>query len=311
MLKPKAFQLRDAKGFFIQTNPEPLASVQTAAHLREAILPTMAAPGSREAKRFASALDALQALPVFEASVELTAADAAFDHARWSEGIGSGAEAQTGVAPCHGWHRICGSVGASGWATQTDCRDAKEAGWLDIAAAAESLDLINQMLAKSTPARIIDTRALVNPLKGASTAAKRAAGIVFEPMPREGQFFEAANYLLFVEDAGYMDGKGGIGPLARARGFETPAAAARAAAAQARSFAWKIVEARVSIVKAADHAGDSMGPRLAAALAQAEARALEQALESASVERLRSRLAQLEALQAAGRAHIPGKDARL
>jgi hypothetical protein len=290
-------QLKNAKGLFVESHTWGILSVAVAQHLREHALPLMDKQGKAPLADYVKTLDLVQGLPTLVAHMEVEFPDALYDAKAHKAYLAQKAKKdysyncrQSEWMLCHGWKTIGSAKGASSHATATSCSSPKESGWLDIAEVAKRAGLIDDML-KAVGIEPIgeDPR-----FTGAATVAKRSKDIVFEKIEPTNQYAETESFLLFVAGRGYLDDKGSTGPLSRARGFESAAAAARTAGSRKLS-SWKIVKSQVSVTETVEFKGDSPSVEMSSAVAYAEAKAMARALDSASIEKLRERLAELEA----------------
>lgn len=290
-------QLKNAKGLFVESHTWGILSVAVADHLREHALPLMQSQGKAPLADYVKTLDLLQGLPKLVAYQEVEFPDAIYDEKAHKAYLAKKAKndhsynyRQADWMLCHGWKTIGSAKGASSQFTATPCSSPKEAGWLDIAEVAKRAGLIDDML----NAVGIEPIAQGHRFTGAATVAKKSRDIVFEKIEPTNQYAETESFLLFVAGRGYLDDKGSTGPLSRARGFESAAAAARTAGSRKLS-SWKIVKSHVSVTEAIEFKGDSPSDEMSSAVAYAEAKALARALDTASIEKLRERLAELEA----------------
>lgn len=137
--------------------------------------------------------------------------------------------------------------------------------------------------------------------RGASGIARKVVseGIVFEKFDPSSDLADADAWALYCDGRGYLDSKGGFGPIARARMFESAEACKRTSASRGISSS-TVVRVNVKAAGIENVPGTDTEPAdLRAALAKIEAEALAMALEKADIETLRARLAVLEAEECA------------
>lgn len=298
MTSPEAtHQLKNAKGLFVESHTWGILSVAVAEHLREHALPLMEAQGKAPLADYVKALDLVQGLPMLVAHIEVEFPDAIYNAQAHKTYLDKKAKKdysynyrQADRMLCYGWKSIGSAKGASSRASSVSVGSPKEAGWLDIDEVAKRSGLIDDMLKTVGIEPIGDDPRF----SGAATVAKRSKDIVFEKIEPTNQYAETESFLLFVGGRGYLDDKGSTGPLSRARGFESAAAAARTAGSRKLS-SWKIVKSQVSVTETIEFKGDTHSDEMSGAVAYAEAKAMARALDSASIEKLRERLAELEA----------------
>lgn len=285
----ETFRLKNAKGLFVSLTPWAIVSVATVEGLRAEVLPTFSGPQLRE---FELALEAVESLPKLSQHLDFTKFDQGFDLAKRADFLAAqknGGYAWHGDSVlAYGWFSPESPKGASG--AGYPCSNAKEAGWLSIGKVASRIGAINEMLGRAGADPIYNFR-----YRGAKTAAKRAKEVIFERVEAARDFGAAEAWLLFCggPGAGFMDSKGCFGPMARARSFESPAAAARTAKSRNLGI-WKVVRVKMELSGVESFPGDQTDDALAGALAGRESEALRKALETASEEDLKERLGQIE-----------------
>ena len=266
------FRITNSKGLFYQARPLALASLQVVAHIRQAVIPAIANDEARA--RAQQALDALEALPVVHAHVELCAHD---------DQVGSRHDRRA----CRGW--IAPGLAQSESKDPVEASGPEQAGWLAIGHAYKLRGEIESLLAKAKAPKLWPFH-----WQGASTIKNKIKEAVFVEFDKAEDNAESEAFALHVYGRGFMDAHGSAGPLARARMFESAQAAARTAKSR-RISPWKVVSVSVALGACVDLQGDSACDALSASIALQEAKALDQALEKAGVERLRAKLAELEA----------------
>lgn len=304
-------RIKTAKGLFVELRARGLVSVQTIAGLEKSVVPLMK-PGERAA--CLKALASISKLPKLVDLMYVSKFDDAFDRSaqskyekrggnnnegldvhesRWQSTEGPGwAVRPSAVVECYGWFAPQPPKGASS-GEGLACPTPKEAGWLDVGEAVESIEWIGAMLGKIGLPPVHKSRT-----KGAKNAEKNAIELIFSPVDDFAELAGATAWMLFEgsgRSGGFIDDKGGHGPIGRARMFESPKAAARAAEA-CRLEGWKVVRSAVEIRGLEDFAGDTVSDKLAHAMALQERATLRKALETASVEDLKCRLRELEEL---------------
>lgn len=302
------YRIRNDKGLFVPVHQHPLLSKATVDGIRREIWPAMEGKAKID---LGAALDALESLPVFTQHINCTRFDALFDPVKHEQYMKKVVENRTRHRPsyeqsylnipnrqservdCYGWYAPDTARGASG--SVVACSNAQAAGWLSVGAFAKHIDVVNGVLVQieSDPVNKFFYR-------GAHLASKRAQELVFE-LVEHTEEFSCADYWLVFNGAtsaggGFLDTKGRYGPLARARGFES-AVAAKLAAKSRKMSQWKVVQGRTELVALMTFPGDSVADTLAAAMSRQESMALSKALDTATIEALKSRLAQLEAVQ--------------
>lgn len=307
------YRIRNDKGLFVPVHPWALISKATVEGLRREVLPSME---GKERAELGAALDALEGLPVVPQHLDCTRFDSQFDPAKHDQYLRDAAsyqsrrslgyvrepDRQNAVVDAYGWYAPDAPRGAS--ESTVPCRNPQAAGWLGVGEFAKRADAVNAALARIEAGPIHEFR-----YKGARVAAKRAKELTFELVERTEELASADYWLLFNggPGGGFLDPKGRYGPLARARGFESAAAAQRTAKSHGLGN-WKVVQGRTELVALESFPGDSVDDALAAAMARQESMALRKALEGATVDALRERLAQLEGTSALS---TPGRKSRL
>lgn len=284
-------RIQNLKGLFVPLNAQVIVSVESLDGLSKQVADS-ADPEKKE--RGEAALAALRALPVVKGYLYYSAFDKGFNPVAHRE-------YQTEKATKRWASRPGGQVAAYGWWQPGTAQnsssegypvaDAQSAGWLAVGKALEQSYEINQLLKSieldSTPQCV---------WKGAKSVSKRAKELAFEPVDVADEMSQADAWLLFAgadNKGGFVDDKGARGPLARARMFESASAAARTASAH-RLSNWKVAKAWVVLRSLETFPGDNVDDRLASAIARREAAVLHEALQGATMEELRSRLAELE-----------------
>jgi hypothetical protein len=280
------FHIKDAKGLFFQPTARGIASLAVVEHLRSVYAPGI--EDSVEREKVLKALAALSALPVVEATMDRCELDP------------PGARRE--VRKARGW--LAPNSAQSASQDPVECGSPEEAGWSAMAEAVKQRHRIEWILAQvqAPPTRDFQW-------SGATTIHKKIGQAIFVPIDQAEANAESESFVLHVFGRGFLDAKGCAGPLARARLFESAQAALRTVRSSAPS-SWKVVRVDVGLAACVDLPGDSACDDLQASIALQEAKALDQALETAGVERLRAKIAQIEAAHGATDA-APKKAARL
>ena len=237
------------------------------------------------------ALSAMERLPLVRSSMDITRFDPQFDplaeaEYRVAKLKKSWANRPMEVMPSHGWMAPEPAKGASS-GEGIECPNPQSAGWLGIGSVVAHISWIDMMLRKAKLDPISEYR-----YKGGKTAGKRAKELIFEPIDAFSELASTEAWMLFVKN-GFLDDKGSVGPLGRARMFESAKAASKTANARGLKQ-WKVVKGSVELKSLEDFPGDSVPDKLAQAIAMRESELLRQALQSASVEVLQKRLSELE-----------------
>jgi hypothetical protein len=299
-----AFRAKTAEGMFVELEPMGLASVAAIAAIRKERLPALEGKDREAAER---ALEAIEALPVIQANIRYGPMDAGYDADLARRDAADAAKGKStwssrhnaGLAPCHGWMAPSGPKAASA-IEGVACGSPEEAGWLAVGGVVKHRWILGSLL-HAVQAPGLDERKL----KGAMAAGKRAEAVFFEPVDEQGEMASCEAWALFVKkghgdkaQSGFFDAKGNVGPLSRARMFESAKAAAKTAMAHGFS-AWKVAKASVGLVALESFPGDSSeNDKLAGAMALRDAAALDKALEEAGMERLREKIRQLSEQEA-------------
>lgn len=127
---------------------------------------------------------------------------------------------------------------------------------------------------------------------------KESGEIVFKEIDTVAQFAEVDACVLYVPNAGYLDGRSGFGPLGSARLFETQGTAATTRTSRSLTNA-VVVNVKASLTGMANNNPQVSGDlsQLHEAIAYVERKRLMEALESASKEQLLERLKKLDGAQ--------------
>lgn len=294
------FRLRNSKGLFLDLRSNGVMTEVVYRHLRD-----IHAPGIQDPKIRAKCLEALDCvaeLPLMEDYMPLCS----LDHVLAS-GSASSRRESMGWASAYGWLRPGAARGASSNSGVT-ARSAKEAGWEAIQRVEKVKSTLNKMLIEAGASALEPSA-----FGGLSGLKKTMESLVFEPVDENQERAGCEACALFVgsNPPGYLDSKGRVGPLARARMFESAEAAGRTARSQGVSN-WKAVGVAMSVTRQFDVTGDSPQEALSAVIAQREAEELNLALEAAGVERLKKKLEELMARVAPeGEAEAPRPRSRL
>lgn len=299
------FRIKSDKGLFVEVRLWGLVTPSTLAGLRSEVLPSLS---PRERDVCEKALDAVEKLPLVSSSMDVFRFDPEFDpqlddeyqRGKLRRGWASRPRA---TMESHGWMAPETAKGASS-GEGIECSNAQKAGWMDIASVVSQMGWIDMMLRRAGLDPIAEKR-----YRGGKTAARRAKELKFEPIDDFCELASTESWMLFVR-AGFLDDKGSVGPLGRARMFESAKAASKTANARGLSE-WKVVKASVELKAMENFPGDSVPDKLAQAISMREAELIRQALQSASMESLKSRLAQLEAKLEPEAAGAPARRARL
>lgn len=279
----KKYNLTNAQGLFYPFYLAPIMAQETTQKIRAKYLPSVTDPEEREA--LLNALELVEALPVIETVVRM-------------KGAGK-SKTVNAFKKAYGWLSL-GSPESQSPPHPFPASSHKEAGWLDIGLIGKRHALINKMLRGIGEPDI-------NPhsLTGAGNIKKRAASITFSEIAEFASLGESTSVAVFMTPnqgqeyilPGFLDSKGGLGPLSRARLFESAKAAERTLrmTSLTRSSAWKAVEVSLAATKALDMPGDTNTQAISQAIAQQESKALARALAEASLETLRARVLELEA----------------
>jgi hypothetical protein len=282
------FRIKNDKGLFVDVRAWGLLSVATLSALRLEILPTM--PKGDRAP-YVEALDAMARLPVVKSHLDINRFDSNFDPVAEADYLKNKAKKSWTSRPrcimdAYGWLMPEVAKGASS-GSGIEFHSAEAAGWLAIGAVANKISWINALLEKAGIDAVSDSY-----LRGAKSAAKRAKELVFEPIDAFSELAATEAWMLFV-GTGFMDDKGNVGPLGRARMFESAKAASKTANARGL-HQWKVVKGAVELKALEDFPGDSVPDKLAQAISMRESELIRQALQSASLDALKTRLAELE-----------------
>lgn len=127
---------------------------------------------------------------------------------------------------------------------------------------------------------------------------KENGEIIFKEIDTVAQFAEVEACVLYVPNSGYLDGRGGFGPLGSARLFETQGTAATTRSSRSLRNA-VVVNVKASLTGMANNNPQVSGDltQLNEAIAYVERKRLMEALESASKEQLLERLKKLDGAQ--------------
>lgn len=292
------YNLTNGDGLFYPFYAKPIMAEETVEQIRRKYLPTVADVQERQALE--KALSLVEALPIIETTISMSGK--------------SKSKPINAVKKTHAWLSL-GPPESQSPVHPFPASSPKEAGWLDIGLVDKSHGLINQMLLAVGQPPIN-----AHSLTGAAGIKKRSATIIFSEFSEFASLGECASVAVFMtpnpgrEHAlpGFLDTKGNLGPLSRARLFESAKAAERTLrmVTWTRYSTWKAVEISLAATKALDLPGDASSPQINQAIAQQEKKTLERALGEASLEALRARVAELEA-KAGIAPPAPRKAARL
>lgn len=310
------FRIKNSKGLFIGLDTRGWVSVETLEGLAKSVVPLM---GESEHVPCLAALAAVARLPKFTDRLYVGKFDAAFNAGKQADYESMGGQHTEGVdaklwvltkgagwarrpsaeLECHGWLAPEAPKGASS-GEGSECPGPKEAGWLDVGAAMEGLGWIDKMLERIGMPPVHPRRT-----RGAKSAKANAKRLVFAPVAEAAELTSALAWAVFIVDTGWLPGqplpggfiddKGAVGPLGRARLFESAAAAASSGPARGYGGKWKVARCSVEMLGLEDFKGDAMGGKLVHALALQEKAALSKALETSSVEDLRGRTQEIDA----------------
>lgn len=281
-----AFRIKNAKGLFLQPDVNGIMSEETYRHLREVHLPSIADDKVRAQR--AQALDAIAELPLMEEVwIGLTPVDSDYVPQKKSNQTGQSYSYENHKhVKGYGWVSLGAAKGASD-GDGISAGNPREAGWEAIPKVLKSRAVIDEML-KAVGGQPLDDYFA---FRGVSGIKRAIATAVFEEIDTDRELARSEAFALFV-GSGYLDSKGRGGPLARARMFESAAAASRTAGSQGWSD-WKVVQVGVSVTAQVEMKGDTPQPALAGVIAKLEAEALDKALADAGIERLKQKLAEL------------------
>lgn len=310
------------KGLFVPVEFEAVCSRATVAKMRALGLPTIPAGKSAELARLA--LDALDELPERLVRIWTQRWDKKHDKARqklWDEA--SDEDLRSGAL----WD-VEGDIEALGWFRPRPARatapsdersrsdiaeerrrfgpsphfegaSAEEAGWTALPSIVKGKEQLRAMWRAAGcqgPIRAVGQVYEIGWLEAMRPSLSKKSELwSFDRRREDSQPGEARCWVVCVAD-GCLDPSGALGPLGRARLYESAAAAQRAGSKLGSGF--QVVQVSLSI-EAVDR-GLGSGPvagKLAAALCSREAAQIESALERASVDQLRARLAEAEAAQ--------------
>lgn len=278
-----SYNLTNGEGLFYPFYTNPIMAEETAKLIRNEYLPSVANVDERNALE--DALRLVEALPIMETRIWMTAKGK-------SQPVNI-------VKKTYAWLSL-GPPESQSPAHPFPASSAKEAGWLDIGLVEKRYGLINQMLSAIGQPSINP-----NSLIGAGGIKKRSATVVFSEISEFASLGESSSVAVFMTPnahleqsrPGFLDAKGNLGPLSRARLFESPKAAERSLrmSTWTRLSTWKAVEISLATTKALDLPGDASSDQICQAIAQQEKKALDRALGEASLETLRARVKELEA----------------
>lgn len=271
------FRIVNPKGLFYSFMNQAVMTVAVFEHLRDKAIPAIADPARRAAAQ--EAIAAVEKLPTTPGFCYLSPQDEGFDEKARSPQYGQ-------MLPCKSW--LCLSSAKSSSEGSSEYGSPKEAGWEAIADVAknsgEILLLLENAGATPPPFGIPEYTASLK---------KKFAQAVFAAVDDDEEYCGAEAVALFMP-SGFLDSKGSGGPLSRARLFESAEAARRTASSRGIGE-WQAMAVSITVTKAFDLPGSTAQAPMLAAIAKQEAAAIDKALDDAGVERLRAKLAEIEA----------------
>lgn len=274
----KSFRVANQKGLFYEMQVNSVMTIAVFEHLRDIHIPGIANAAKRE--KFQQALDVVERLPTMEAFSYLSQQDQGFNPA-------VSAHAQYAIMPCKAWLQLGSAKSSSGSISNIRCGSPKDAGWDELPQLEKLSGAINEMLAEAKAQRITFG------ISWSASLKKKHAQALFMAIDEDSEFAKTSAVALFV-DSGFLDSKGSRGPLSRSRLFESAAAAARTAKSHGFS-SWEAIEVSITVTKSLDLAGSTPHEKMRAAIATREAEEIDKALSEAGIERLKAKLAELEA----------------
>lgn len=275
----KNFRIANPKGLFYEMRACSVMTVPVFEYLRDIHVPGITDASKRE--KYQQALAIVEKLPTMAGFNYLSPQDPNFNPAMTAP------RTQYAIVPSKSWVELGSAKGSSGSDSGVECGSAKDAGWDELAQLDKQSGVIEEMLSEIKAASPAFGRSWSPSLK------KKHSQALFVAIDDDSEFSKTTAVALFVS-TGFLDSKGGRGPLSRSRLFESPAAAGRTAKSHGFS-SWEAVEVSISVTKALNLDGSAPQEKMRAAIAKREAEQIDQALEDAGIERLKAKLAELEA----------------
>lgn len=174
----------------------------------------------------------------------------------------------------------------------------KDCGWDVIEGVLKALPAINRALAQADMGTIN-----AYALRNAKGVMKKSADWIFDPVDPIRELMLCEAWAIHVETthngvpyAGYLDSKGNRAPLSRAKLYESEVAAIRSATAHGVLHESQIARVAMDVQSVMTPTGSSPAQSLRGALAQRESQRLSEFLSQVSIEELKKRVAELEAL---------------
>lgn len=291
-----SFKITNEKGLFHSLNDRPVLTVETHKALMEKLIPTL--EDEKKKQEWMEVLTLIGKLPTGTSYSELNSYDpeyATITGYKHRLSNNTNKEVRRGSVKVYLWKDLAMASAKSDKGIEES--SVEELGWGTVKLIAQKIATLAEIY------QFLNLFDLAADLKSSAAKMKqKEKKITFTPYNPTADLVSSKAFAVFAAyksyygpTEGFVDASGNLGPITRARLFESEAAAKRVGNRYAQG-AWHPVEINMTLSKICAVEGSIPNNTLQGAVAAKEAQELNRILEEAGIERLREKLAEMEAL---------------